>query len=329
VIPFSGFFRFYIEAEKIGSGSYQQGKIKAMINTLKYLFLLVLCVGLIGGAQNVSAQTGEKVLLSTGGKQLKQSDVNKMIEFYEWVFEAKFSADERARFAEYTAREFRANPANARKTIDDIVGVLPKFQAASEDVQAKTRKDFLDVFLSEARKNTDENSQMLIGIYEAAHGGNDSDAAENKANENAPVNNADEGVGNISAIVGNWVWGSSGSSTYSSGGSYIGSNGSRHTYQFNPNGTVEYTGIMNVMTAGCRMQVFRSAKGRASLSGNTLTINWSPAAFSRADSCSPSKDYKKTLPAETETFQVKFKTDYGQRQLCMTGKDETCYSPEK
>jgi hypothetical protein len=86
---------------------------------------------------------------------------------------------------------------------------------------------------------------------------------------------------------------------------------------------------MNVMTAGCNMQVFKSMKGRARLSGDTLTIDWSPAAFSRADSCSPSKDYKKTLPAETETFQVKFKTDYGQRQLCLTGKEETCFSPEK
>jgi len=31
---------------------------------------------------------------------------------------------------------------------------------------------------------------------------------------------------------------------------------------------------MNMMTGGCRMQIFRSAKGRASLNGNTLTIKW-------------------------------------------------------
>jgi hypothetical protein len=45
----------------------------------------------------------------------------------------------------------------------------------------------------------------------------------------------------------------------------LGSNGSRHTYQFRRNGAVEYTGIMNVMTGGCNMQVFKTMKGRANL----------------------------------------------------------------
>jgi hypothetical protein len=77
------------------------------------------------------------------------------------------------------------------------------------------------------------------------------------------------------------------------------------------------------------MQIFKTAKGRARLNGDTLTINWSPASFSRDDSCSPSQNYKKTLPAETETFQVSLKNSYGQKQLCLTGKDETCYSQTK
>jgi hypothetical protein len=85
---------------------------------------------------------------------------------------------------------------------------------------------------------------------------------------------------------------------------------------------------MNVMTGGCRLQAFTLKKGRASLSGDTLTIKWAPASFSRDDTCSPSKNYKKTLPAETETLTVKFKNSYGQKQLCLTGKDETCLSPE-
>jgi hypothetical protein len=299
------------------------------MNKLKYFLCAAWCAFLVGAAVNVPAQTSDKVLVSAGGKQLRQTDVNKLVQFYEWAFETKFSADERRRYAEYTAQEFRANPAGERASIDDIVETLPKILAADEDVQAGTRRRFLEAFLPEARGKSDENSQMLVAIYDAAHGGNDQTSAQNDSNDNLPSNDAVEGVGNISGLVGKWVWGRSGSSTYSAGGGYMGSNGSRFTYQFNANGTVEYTGIMNVMTAGCNMQVFKSMKGKASLSGTTLTVNWAPAAFSRADSCSPSKDYKKTLPAETETFQVKFKTDYGQRQLCLTGKDETCFSPEK
>jgi hypothetical protein len=108
----------------------------------------------------------------------------------------------------------------------------------------------------------------------------------------------------------------------------MGSNGSRHTYQFSSNGTVEYSGIMNVMTGSCNMQVFSTKKGKGSIKGDTLTIAFEPGTFIRDDSCSPSKNYKKTLPAETETYKVKLKTEYGQMQLCMTGKDETCFSKE-
>ena len=301
------------------------------MNKLKYLLLLVLCVGLVGAVSHITAQTSDKVLVSAGGKTLRQADIDKMIQFYEWAFEAKFSADERARFGEFTAREFRSDPANARATIDDIVGTLPKILAAAADVQQETRKNFLAAFLPEARQNADENSQMLVGIYDAAHGGNDSNSAAN--GENNPAQNDDSyetvkkvGVGNLSAIVGKWVSGSSGSMTKTTSGVYLGGNASRHTYQFNADGTVEYTGIMNMMTGGCRMQIFKSAKGRASLSGSTLTINWSPASFSRDDSCSPSKNYKKTLPAEVETMQVNFETYYDDKQLCLTTTDKTCFS---
>lgn len=302
-----------------------------MINTSKFLLFLILWVGLIGGAVNVYAQTNDKVLVSAAGQSLRQSEINKLIQFYEWAFEAKFSADERTRFTEFTAREFRSNPAGARATIDDIVGTLPKILAASQDIQQETRKNFLVIFLPEARKNTDENSQMLLGIYEAANGGNSSNEASNSENDSSQSNDSYEtvkkvNVGNLSAIVGKWVSGNTGSMTTTTSGVYLGGNASRHTYQFNTNGTVEYTGIMNIMTGGCRMQIFKTAKGKATLSGSTLTINWSPASFSRDDSCSPSKNYKKTLPAETETFQVNFETYYDDKQLCLTGTDKTCFS---
>src|SRR5215207_11270675 len=111
-----------------------------MLHKLKYIFLLVLCVGLIGGALNVSAQVNDKVLVSASGKALRQSDIDKMIEFYEWAFEREFSAAQRADYQRFTESEFRADPAQTRATVDDIVKTLPKIRAASEDVQAATRK---------------------------------------------------------------------------------------------------------------------------------------------------------------------------------------------
>ncbi|HTK37635.1 MAG TPA: hypothetical protein VL325_04015 [Pyrinomonadaceae bacterium] len=293
-----------------------------MINKTKYFLLLILCAGMVGGLTSVMAQTRDNILVSKNGASLRQSDIDQMIEFYEWAFEARFSTEQKSKFAEYTVREFRTDPTKYRATVDDIVATFEKISSADESTQQKTRNNFLPAFVAEMRKSTDENSQMLLSIYEAARGKNISDVTSNTESDKPEA-----GIGNISDVAGTWAWARSGSSTYSTGGAYMGSNGSRFTYKFLANGLVEYTGIMNVMTGGCKMQIFKSAKGKASLNGTTLTINWSPASFSRDDSCDRAGNYKKTIPAETETFQVKFKTDYGQRQLCMTGKDEMCYSP--
>lgn len=293
-----------------------------MINKTKHFLLLILCAGMIGAMTNITAQTRDNILVSKSGVSLRQSDVDKMIAFYEWTFEAQFSAEQKSKFTEYTVREFRTDPTKYRTTVDDIVGTFEKISAADESTQRRTRNNFLPAFVAEMQKSTDENSQMLLAIYEAAHGGNKSNVTSDEG-----ASEPDAAAGNISELVGTWAWARSGSSTYSTGGAYMGSNGSRFTYKFLANGLVEYTGIMNVMTGGCRMQIFKSAKGKASLNGATLTINWSPASFSRDDSCDRAGNYKKTLPAETENFQIRFKTDYGQRQLCMIGKGETCYSP--
>lgn len=164
---------------------------------------------------------------------------------------------------------------------------------------------------------------MLIEIYETAHN-SESNSAANISNNSEDSTAASD---DVSDLVGKWVWGRTGSSTVTTGGAYVGSNGSRFTYQFLSNGTVEYTGIMNIMTGGCTMQVFKTMKGKARLSGSTLTIDWSPASFSRDDSCDRAGNYKKTLPAETQNFKVNLKDSYGQKQLCLTEKDETCFSP--
>lgn len=298
---------------------------------LKYLFLLVLCAGLIGSATIVPAQmkTDDKILIA-GKKPLRQSEVDKLIEFYEWAFEITFPRIQREQIQLMTENDYRQNQTDARKYIDDFMAGEAQIFAADENVQREARKLFLKEFIAELRKQPDgDSAQFFLAIYKGEQG-NAANVAANNTEESNETEEAPTGnIGNLSRLVGKWVWGRSGSSTYSTSSVYMGSNGSRHTYQFAANGTVEYTGIMNVMTGGCNMQIFKSSRGKASISGNTLTINWAPSSFSRDDSCSPSKNYKKTLPAETETLQVSFKDSYGQRQLCLTGKDETCFSPTK
>jgi hypothetical protein len=305
-----------------------------------YILVLILCLTAIHCAYTISAQTTDDKILASGNQPLKQSEMNAMIDFYEWALERDFTPAQRARFIELSVAAYQENVTASRKGADALLEVFGKVRNLKADEQQKIRRELKPELLKEFRRENDETSQLLLAVAENANDNiqaaisdapdkptvQPNDAANKSIGE---PDNADASLtANLSALSGKWVWGNSGSMTKTVTGVYLGGNASRFTYQFSANGAVEYTGIMNMMTGGCRMQVFTSKKGKARLNGDTLTINWSPAAFSRDDSCSPSKNYKKTLPAESETLRVRMKDSAGQQQLCLTGKDETCFSPE-
>lgn len=286
-----------------------------MKNKAIYL-LLMFCIGIFGGgAINIAAQKSEQVLLSSGGKSIKQSDIDAMIGFYEWAFETKFTTAQRIEFQNLKIEEFRNNSAEAKKGNDGVLANFSAIRAKDSASQANIREAFVPDFTSSLRGSEDAEAKLLLSIYDAAQGGDSSSSAA---------------IGDVSSLAGKWVWSSSSSSgEFSRGGSYLGSNGSRFTYSFAANGAVEYTGIMNVMNGGCSQQVFMSRKGRASVSGNYLAIKWINSTSTRDFSCDKANNYTKTLPAETENMKISFKTNStGQRLFCTgTGKDEMCFSP--
>jgi hypothetical protein len=301
-----------------------------MINKIKTIFLMMLCFGVFGGISNVFAQTGgNKVLVAAGGETLKQSDVDGLIGFYEWAFETQFTGEQREQYAQLKKAEFRRDPVNAKKGNNEVSGFLSQAASMSQSEQTRVRSSFVKSFVPQIRKSTDDaEAQFLVGVYDAAHGnGSGGETASNNADD---ATDSSAG-GDISILIGKWVWSRTGSTTWTPGGSYVGGNGSRFTYSFSANGAVEYNGIMNVMAGSCSQQVFMSKKGRATLSGGTLTIRWSSGTSKRDFSCDTANNYTKNLPAETETLKVSFKSNStGQKLFCTgEGQGQTCFSPTK
>ena len=295
-----------------------------MTSKYRFLLLLVLCVGLTCGFESASAQTGDKVLVA-GATQLRQSDVDTMVELYEWALDISFTSGQRAKFQSLTEADFRQDPAAARKGVDELLDMSAKVKAMDENRRREVRGNFVAEFVKGLRQHTeDPATRLLLSIYDGSRGTNDSDVAAGGSGDGAQGS-----AGRVSALAGKWVWARTGGTSWTPNGTYAGGNGSRFTYHFSPGGAVEYTGIMNVMMAGCSQQVFMSRKGRARLSGDTLTIDWSPATSTRDFSCDRANNYTKTLPAETETLKVTFKSSStGQRQFCtVSGGGETCFSP--
>jgi hypothetical protein len=275
-----------------------------MINKLKYLFLLILCAGLIGSAVNVSAQSNN------------QSDTNGLINYYEWLFETQFTSEQRSQYNEIKDEDYRLDYANEKQGINSLMASFAKIKSKNENEQANLRSSILGNFVKQLQDAGSGNKEavFLLSVY-------------NDVQMRTQLKAVANGTGDISAYVGTWVWAHTGISTISTGGAYMGSNGSRFTYEFSPNGDVQFTGIMNVMQGGCNQQIFRSIKGKASVSGNNLTISWQPEKFTRDFSCDTANNYTKTIPAKTEKFKISFKTDLGQKQMCFLGSE--CFSSTK
>lgn len=169
----------------------------------------------------------------------------------------------------------------------------------------------------------------------AQNGGGKSDGPRGLSQSDAAAgvrgDGAADSVADISALAGKWVLNEIPESTWTYTGSYAGGDGWRYAYKFSPDGAAEYTGFMNARTGNCSEQVFIFKKGRARLSGDTLTIKWSRGSLTRDVFCDRVNNYKETTPAETQTLKVRLKnSSTGQRQFCTVSKvGETCYSPAK
>ena len=266
-----------------------------MMNKLKNLFLLAVCAVVVGSAMNVSAQSN--------------AQIDKVVQYYEWLFETQFSSAQRNAYREIKNEDYQNDPAGEKKGADDLIKNFSTIKSKSESEQERVRGTVLNSFIPDLRSmNDNREAEFLLSVYDAKQ-----ESDERAANEN--------GAGDISAYAGKWVWSRTGSGVII-GGAYAGGNGSRFTYEFAANGGVKFTGIMNVMQGGCSQQVFQFREGKASVSGNNLTISWQPEKFTRDFSCDTGGNYTKTLPAKVEKLKVSFKNNStGQRQMCVLGSE--------
>ena len=325
-----------------------------MIQKLKLTYILLLCAVIFGVSHNISAQTvgDETVAVSdsrlaginfpNGARRVREQSIPTEIKDTFNKLIAVGGDKIRQGGSEVVVWEGNYASAKGTQMIKNLETIL-KNSGWEYEVGAK-ENDFVlfSLFKAEPTRRAlvgffiPSSEAFIFAITEMVRADAPQTDAENEK-ETQTTNSDNDSyetvksvkVGSLSAISGEWVSGSSGSMTTTTSGVYLGGSGSRFTYKFYANGTVEHTGIMNSMTGGCRMQIFRSVKGKATLSGDTLTINWQPASFSREDSCSSSQNYKKTLPAETETFKVSFETYFNDKQLCLTSTDKMCFSPTK
>jgi len=138
--------------------------------------------------------------------------------------------------------------------------------------------------------------------------------------------------GQASELTGSWKNGSVGTISYQNRvtGSTKPGRGSIFSYKFNPNGTYEFVGYMEVTMYNCTTILFNNITGRYSVEGSTVHLNPSRDFWKNTNSCAASGNKQTTKAPTRKTLQFERRSDeYGGQLLCLSeGGSETCYRKE-
>ncbi|MEQ1761647.1 MAG: hypothetical protein ABL984_00745 [Pyrinomonadaceae bacterium] len=136
-----------------------------------------------------------------------------------------------------------------------------------------------------------------------------------------------------SDIHGSWKNGSFGMISYQNRttGATKPGRGSIFTYKFNPNGTYEFVGYMEITMYNCTTTLFNSIAGRYKVNGSTISLNPSKDFWKNTNSCAASGNKQQNkVPTRLSISYERKQDEYGKELLCITAKEgETCYRKEE
>lgn len=301
-----------------------------MTGTIKRLFLSTVCAAVLcGTAFGAAAQAGRT--------SLKQADIDKLIEFYEWAFEAPFTPDERERFAEFSAEYYRQNPEAARADADALIAAHAKVRVKDEAAQRQTRRTFNEGFVKDLRAAGGDVARLLLGVYERGQSGDRAGevqppaAASRDAELSAPSGGGQGGA--PKNLVGRWLKSGGAGGARSATGKTLYNSGDDLIFEFHADGTMLFLNEKNTLSiTQCRITETARVPGTYSVSGDSLTMNLGVGTHVGTSSCERAGNFRKTLSASslTKRFVVKrmesvFRPD-APLMLCLDGAaDADCF----
>jgi hypothetical protein len=98
-------------------------------------------------------------------------------------------------------------------------------------------------------------------------------------------------------------------------------------YVFHPNGTFEFTGLMQFTQYNCTTSYFQDKRGKYTINGNRLTLTLSKNFWRQQNNCAASgnKEINHKLDPETYTFSVR-RNKSGKDEVCLnSGEGDSCY----
>lgn len=130
----------------------------------------------------------------------------------------------------------------------------------------------------------------------------------------------------LANLAGRWQSPKLTDTTLNNYGSMLAGDSVKYLYDFSIDGTVERTETAVSIVGACWTESVIVSRGKASVSGNALKLDFAPTTLKFNASCE--KKYEKSVAARTETLEFRIKEESQRKEFCaMLGNREVCMNP--
>lgn len=278
---------------------------------------------------------GEDAVLAEGQPPLTKEMVDQLIDFFGWAFEAQFTPAEREQFTRQRVEEWKRGDRDAIESAQKLLALRARILAAPEGERAGLRAGIQETILKELRKQSDETSRLLLGVYNRAHvaaanldtpsGGplNGPVRAGRDDDPWAPKVTPRAGKADASELLGEWSQSEVSTLDFvnPSTGAHADPSGERLNFRLFPDGAYKIGWMLQSSLYGCTSQVFAYRTGVYTLDGETLTFTDKTYTLTSKDNCHSEWNYEKHPPLGKMAYRWQMgETKYGPG-LILLGSD--------
>lgn len=304
--------------------------------TDKLQLLAVVCVFTLCAAAGAAGQTdlgggnnrqNDRVLVESN-PPLRQSDVAQLIEFFEWLFQARFTADDRADFQALAVKEYKTGGDKAIRGIKEILESHAKFKALGAAQREKVRQELLPQIAGSFQREHSEVNEFLSGVYQnAGQGATADDSGGNGGRRDAGAADGDGGGGGsvvtLAELAGTWSTSTVSGERYKNltTGDLSDASGSMSEYVISPNGAIKYTGYLSTTIYACSTKLFFMKEGKISVRGSNITFDYTSGERDYQNTCNSSLSGVKPIPPKKSTYPFTLERDQYGLKLCTLQED--------
>ena len=214
--------------------------------------------------------------------------------YMEWMLDARFSAEQRQHYQQMLARMWRGGAADA---IAKMAQVHEALNSVSDGERAQKLAAAQKSFIRLLESAGDEDSRWLLGIHRGAR--------------------TDAG------LLGRWTDGHISSIQYQN--VYTGvsapTNGRSFAYDFKPDGTYSFTGLMQSVSYNCTTSMFSNETGTYSVDGEVVSLRPEKNPYRMTNNCAPSSNREAPGKLLNRTYRFRVIAESGRRYLELRGDD--------